>query len=89
MKLNWKEIEKKIEGLQNGLYLKFKIPPTFGGDFAIIELNPNYPGKEEKKYFLKVGKDEDLTKNGQPYWASDKSKEVAKWVAERFGDFIG
>lgn len=46
--MKWKEIMKRVDQLQNGEALRFKIHETFGGGFAIIELNPKYPAKKEK-----------------------------------------
>jgi hypothetical protein len=80
MKMGWKEIMQKVEQINDGQSLKFKIPQTFGGGIAVIELNQN----KGKKYLLKLGKDENVS----PYFDSDKPKELAKWVAERQGDFV-
>ena len=80
MKMDWKEIMEKMEQLNEGQALKFRIPQTFGGGIAVIELNQN----KGKKYLLKLGKDE----NVGPYSDSDKPKELAKWVAERMGELV-
>jgi parvulin-like peptidyl-prolyl isomerase len=80
MKLGWKEIMEQIEQLNDGQTLKFKIPQTFGGGFAVIELNQN----KGKKFLLKLGKDENAT----PYSDSDKPKDLAKWVADRQGESV-
>jgi hypothetical protein len=78
--MGWKEIMQQVEQLTDGQSLKFKIPQTFGGGMAAIELNPN----KGKKYLLKLGKDENLT----PYFDADKPKELAKWVADRQGESV-
>lgn len=80
MKMDWKEIVQKMEQLTDGQGLKFNIPQTFGGGFAVIELNQN----KGKKYLLKLGKDEKVS----PYFDSDKAKDLAKWVAERMGEMV-
>jgi hypothetical protein len=80
MKLDWKEIMQKMEQLIEGQALKFRIPQTFGGGIAVIELNQN----KGKKYLLKLGKDESVS----PYSDSDKPKDLAKWVAERMGELV-
>jgi hypothetical protein len=80
MKMDWKEIVQKMEQLTDGQTLKFKIPQTFGGGFAVIELNQN----KGKKYLLKLGNDEKVS----PYFDSDKPKDLAKWVAERMGEIV-
>jgi hypothetical protein len=80
MKVGWKEIMEQMEQLNEGQALKFRIPQTFGGGIAVIELNQN----KGKKYLLKLGKDENVS----PYSESDKSKDLAKWVADRMGESV-
>jgi hypothetical protein len=80
MKMGWKEIMQHVEQLNEGQSLKFKIPQTFGGGMVVIELNQN----KGKKYLLKLGKDDNVT----PYFDSDKSKDIAKWVADRQGESV-
>jgi hypothetical protein len=84
MKLSKDEIIRKMEELKDGETMKFTIPATFGGGMAVIELNPNYPKAGGKKYILKVGKDEKVN----PYFDSDKSKDLAKWVTDRMGELV-
>lgn len=86
--MKWKEIMKRVDQLQNGEALRFKIHETFGGGFAIIELNPKYPAKKEKKYVLKRTKDIMLTEQASPFFGADKSKKLAKWVADRLGELV-
>lgn len=81
MKLSRDEIIKRMEQLKDGETLKFNIPEIFGGGMAIIELNSEKGGK---KYMLRVGNEGDEN----PYWDTDKAKDLAKWVADRFGDLI-
>ena len=88
MKLSMDEITEQMEQFKEGQILKFSIPEIFGGGVAVVGLNPNYPGKGEKKYLLKVGDNEKLAEEGKPYWSSDKAGAVAKWVADRQGDQI-
>ena len=80
MKMDWKEIMQKMEQLTEEQALKFRIPQTFGGGIAVIELNQN----KGKKYLLKLGKDENVS----PYSDSDKPKDLAKWVADRMGELV-
>ena len=89
MKLSRQEIMQQMEQFKEGQVLKFTLPEIFGGGTAIISLNPNDPGEGEKKYLLKIGKDETQAEEATPYWATDKPKELAKWVADRQGDQIG
>jgi hypothetical protein len=89
MKLTREEIMEQMELFKDGQALKFTIPEIFGGGTAIITLNPGHPGPGQKKYLLKLGKDENQAGEANPYWATDKSKDLAKWVADRQGDQIG
>jgi hypothetical protein len=69
--------------------LKFTFPEVFGGGIALIELNPRFPEKGQKKYILKIGKDDKLAENVIPHWVSNKPKDLAKWVSDRLGELIG
>ncbi len=88
MKLSTEEIIKQVEQFQNGQHLTFRFPPVFGGGVAIIGVNPQFPTKGEKKYVLKLGKDQDLAEKASPIMTSDKPKSLAKWVTERFGEQV-
>lgn len=77
------KIIQLMEGLRLGDSLAFKIQETFGVRFAIIELNPNYPQKHQSKYLLRWGKDEEGARKDRPLVASDKSRYLAAWLAER------
>ncbi len=89
MKVSTEEIIKQMEEFQNGQNLTFSFPAVFGGGKAIIALNPQYPAKGEKKYVLKLGKDEVLAEKASPILTSDKPKHIAKWITERFGEQVG
>jgi hypothetical protein len=60
----------------------------YGGPLSkgcnIIELNPAYPGKKQKKYNIYTSNVGDMQPIGekQKLWDSDKAKDIAKWVAE-------
>ena len=89
MSLDWKDISIRIEQLNNAQSLRFRLHETFGGGVAVIELNSKYPAKKEKKYWLKWGKSEESARGAtNPHWATDKSKDLAKWVADRLGNLI-
>jgi hypothetical protein len=89
MKINWKEIDAQIEQLKETEDLRFRIPATFGGGVAIIALNPNFQkSKGEHKYILKLGNNEEHADQSAPYHTTDKTKILAKWVADRLGDPI-
>ena len=86
--LKKKEIMEMMERLQNGKPLVFSLPPTFGGGIALIELNPEYDGKKQKKYRIRLGKDEALARVAKPFWETDKSKQLAAWVVDRLGELV-
>lgn len=83
------EIRERIESLKNPGDMVFFYMARGGGHggplgmgAAVIELNPNYPGKKQKKYIVystdvinmkPVGK-------GQKIFDSDKPKDIARWV---------
>jgi hypothetical protein len=50
----------------------------------VIELNPQYPGKGQKKYNIYTVDVVDMqpVDKGQRLWNSDKPKEIAKWVVQ-------
>ena len=76
-----KEIMSRMEKLKDGESLKFNIPEIFGGGMAIIGLNPE---RGAKKYLLRIGDGGDEN----PYWDTNKAKDLAKWVADRLGDLV-
>lgn len=88
IKVDKKEIIQKVEQFNKGDQLKFKLHETFGGGFAIIEVNPKFPDKGEKKYLLRW--DDNLVMTGSPKlsFTSDKGKAVAAWVTDRLGELI-
>ena len=89
MRIDWKEIANRMGQLGEGQRLRFRIPATFGGDFAIIESNPDYPGEGQKKYQLKLGKNDGVAEQARPYWSSDRPKDLARWVGDRLGSLVG
>lgn len=82
------EILKRIEGLQPGEKLKMRTSPTFGEMTVIFELNPAWPKKGQKKYFLWVGKTEAAARKDKPFNQSDKPKKLAGWAAERWPQWL-
>ena len=88
MKYGWKEIAGQIDQFKDSEKLVFKIHETFGGGFAIISANPKYPEKGQKKFLLKTGKGIPLAEQATPFWTSDKSKDLARWVTDRLGELV-
>ncbi len=78
-----KEIIQKMEEIKGGQTLGFRLSPTFGSGVALIELNPQYPEKGQKKYRLRWGKDERDARAKEPLMSSDKAKNLAGWVSDR------
>jgi hypothetical protein len=77
-----------MEKLQQGETLKFRLSPTFGGMIVILELNPAYPKKNEKRYLLWLGKTEEHARRDNPYDTSAKAKKLAGWVSERWPQWL-
>jgi hypothetical protein len=77
------EIIRKMESLNDGARLSFRLGQAFGAGAVIIELNPSYREKGQKKYLMWWGQDEVKAKGKSPLLASDKAKSIAAWVADR------
>lgn len=86
------EIQKKIEALtEPGSTIFFYLAgsPSEGGPLgrgaAVVELNPAFPGKKQRKYVLYTADVVDLQPiaKRQKVFDSDKAKEIANWVRER------
>ncbi len=78
-----KEITQKLGNLKLGECLQFRLSATFGDRFIILEQNPLYPQKGQKKYILLNGKDEANARSQTPFYLSDKAKKPAEWVEDR------
>ncbi|MGB9627385.1 MAG: hypothetical protein ACPL6D_01875 [Thermodesulfobacteriota bacterium] len=83
------EIREQIESLKNPgdmVFFYMARGASHGGPLgmgaAIIELNPNYPGKKEKKYIVYTADVIDMKPvgKGQKLFGSDKPKDIASWV---------
>ena len=86
------EIQQKIEDLKepgSTAFFYMARGVAHGGPLgtgaAVIELNPNYPGKKQKKYILYLADVVDMQPVDQreKLFDSDKPKELASWVKER------
>jgi hypothetical protein len=82
------EIVKRLENIQPGEKLKLRTNRTFGDDMVILELNPAWPQKSEKKYLLWVGKTEEAARRDKPYLQSNKAKKVAGWASDRWAQWL-
>jgi hypothetical protein len=83
-----KEIIQKMEELNNGVRLRFRLSPTFGAVTVIIELNPAHKEKGQKKYLMWWGRNEEQARASSPFMSSDKAKGMASWVAERAAEWV-
>lgn len=88
MPVSKKVIIDELENLKPGECLKFKLSPTFGGRTVILEINPAYPQKGEKKFFLRWADSEAQAKAAAPFIISDKAKKLAEWVADRSPEWL-
>jgi hypothetical protein len=85
------EIQQKIETLKEpGNMALFymarggKSGGPLGMGAAAIELNPNYPGKKQKKYIIYTADVIDMqpVSKGDKIFDSDKPKDIARWVKD-------
>jgi hypothetical protein len=85
------EIQQKIEALKepgSTVFFYMARGSVHGGPLgmgaAVIELNPNYPGKKQKRYIAYVADVIDMQPvgKGQKLFDSDKPKEIARWVKD-------
>lgn len=83
------EIQQKIEGLKepgNTVFFYMAMGGKSGGPLgmgaAVIELNPNYPGKKQKKYIIYSADVTDMQPvgKGDKIFDSDKPKDIGRWV---------
>jgi hypothetical protein len=96
-KVNWDtpiftqdEIQQKIEALSepgNTVFFYSARGGRHGGPLgmgaSVIELNPNYPGKKQKKYIVYMVDVIDMQPvKGDKLFDSDKPKDIARWVKE-------
>lgn len=85
------EIRQKIETLRESgdmVFFYMARGSVHGGPLgmgaAVIELNPNYPGKKQKRYIIYVADVIDMQPvgKGQKLFDSDKPKDIARWVKD-------
>jgi hypothetical protein len=97
-KVNWDipiftqdEIQQKIEALKepgSTVFFYMAAGSTHGGPLgmgaAVIELNPNYPGKKQKKYNVYTADVVDMqpVDKGEKLFDMDKPKDIARWIKD-------
>jgi hypothetical protein len=91
-----KEIRQLIDALneqENKVHFYLSSSPSSGGPLGrgagLVELNPNYPGKGQRKYIVSthtvVGIE--LSSKGMHMLDTDDPKKVAKWIKERHNKY--
>ena len=89
-KLSPKEImSNQFEQLGPGQCLSYRLPETYGGGLAVVELNPQYPTKG-RMYIVSTEKIVGDKPAGQRsrLWDSNKAKDVAGWIIDRGGELF-
>jgi len=85
------EIQQKIEALSepgSTVFFYRARGSSHGGPLgmgaAVIELNPNFPGKKQKRYIIYAADVIDMqpVDKGQKVFDSDKPKDIARWVKD-------
>ena len=74
----------QIEQLGPGQTVSYQLAEVFGGELAIVELNPQYP-KKGGKYSLSFEKlvDGKPTGDRARYADFNKTKVLASWIVDR------
>lgn len=89
--LTQEEILQKIEALNKPgetVFFYMARGGQHGGPLgmgaAIVELNPNYPGKKQKKYIIYLANVVDMkpVETREEVFRSDDPKKIAKWVKD-------
>lgn len=79
----------KIEQLSAKETLKYKLPEVYGGELAVVEMNPQYPQKG-RKYMLGTERVLDGKPTGKitNMLTTDQPRDIAKWIVERNGELF-
>jgi hypothetical protein len=86
------EIQKKVEALSEPgetVFFYLGASPAKGGPLdrgaAVVELNPKYQEKRQKRYILYIADVEGTQPvgKGNKLFDTDKAKEVAGWIKDR------
>ncbi len=84
------EIQQKIEALRepgSSVFFYMARGVKHGGPLgmgaAVVQVNPNYPAKEQKKYIAYVVDviDTQPVENGKVFYDSDKLKDIVRWIS--------
>jgi len=82
-------ITSLIEQLQPGQSISYRLAKVYGGDLAVVELNPRYPEKG-KKYSMSSEPLVDGKPSGKRtrLWYADKPSHIASWIIDRQGELF-
>jgi hypothetical protein len=88
------EIQQKIESLSepgSTVFFYMALGSSHGGPLGrgavVVELNPSYPGKKQKKYIMYPADVIDMqpTGRGERLFDMDKPRDIARWIKDRHG----
>jgi len=76
------EIINQIEQLSPRESLSYQLKELFGGELAIVELNPKYPDKGQRKYRMSLEQLVDGKPSGKRQYllGNDKPEKIADWL---------
>ena len=79
------DVKASIEKLSAGQRVTYKLPETFGGEFAHIELNPESGGA---KYIMNLEKEQAGKPTGkkQLFMKHNSPTFIAKWINQFWGE---
>lgn len=84
MRAERKDIEAAIIKLNGGKDLVYKLPETFGGEFAHIVLNKE--GKGKYSIVLETADEDKPTGQKVVFLSTDKASFIAKWINDMWGE---
>ncbi len=78
-------IIRRVEALEPGQSISYKVLEIYGGGLGIIELNPDFPEKGKKYYIYREGVVDDPKGEKRLLVDTSKPKDIAGWVVDRGG----
>ncbi len=85
MRAETRDVLAVLEKLGEGQTVSYKLPETFGGEFAHIQRNPEGKGK---KYTMTLEKTQADKPTGKKtvFMEHDSARVVANWVHQLWGE---
>ncbi|MFH0846506.1 MAG: hypothetical protein V1894_00400 [Chloroflexota bacterium] len=82
-----RDVQQALEKLTEGQTVSYKLPETFGGEFAHVQRNPEGKGK---KYILSLEKTQADKPTGKKtlFMEHNSALFVAKWVNQFWGEKV-